>query len=300
MAIDRGTARLLLEEHRRRPFGGSVLQLGRQAVLFSERQLRAWAEVTPVVLQPIPRERRGGGRDGSGATGGRLDDEVFFNLLGFEEVQSCDVSPYEGATLLADLNQPVPPAMHGRFDVIFNGGTLEHIFHVRAALANVHEMLRVGGRAIHIAPSSNTIDHGFYSISPTLFHDYYSANHYSILTLYLFECHSWTGEWAIYDYGRGRMDSRLGRTSSAKMAGVYCVVQKTAGSTADAVPAQTHFARLWQSGREGVRSARMAPLKEAVKEYFPGAAEMVFWTRGLVWRRPSVRCRSMPPLVRRY
>jgi len=300
MAIDRGTARLLLEEHRQRPFDGSVLQLGRQTVLFSERQLRAWAEVTPVVLHCIPRERLGGMRDGNGATGRRLDDEVFFKLLGFGEVQSCDVSPYEGATLLADLNQPVTPAMQGRFDMIFNGGTLEHIFDMRAALANVHKMLRVGGRAIHIAPSSNTIDHGFYSISPTLFDDYYSANHYSILTLYLFECHSWTGEWAIYDYGRGRMDSRLGRTCSAKMAGVYCVVQKTAGSTADAVPAQTDFARLWQSGREDGGSARMTPLKEAVKEHFPDAAEMVFWTRGLVWRQPSVRRRSMPPLVHRY
>jgi len=96
------------------------------------------------------------------------------------------------------------------------------------------------------------------------------------------------------------MDSRLGRTCSAKMAGVYCVVQKTAGSTADAVPAQTDFAHLWQSGREDGGSARMTPLKEAVKEHFPDAAEMVFWTRGLVWRQPSVRRRSMPPLVHRY
>jgi SAM-dependent methyltransferase len=300
MAIDRGTARLLLEEHGKRPFCGSVLQLGRQAVLFNARQLRAWAEVTPVVLRSISCERLGGRRDGSGATGGNLDDEVFFKLLGFGEVQSCDVSPYEGATVLADLNQPVPPAMHGLFDVIFNGGTLEHIFNLQTALANVHTMLKAGGRVIHIAPSSNTIDHGFYSISPTLFHDYYSANHYSILTLYLFECHSWTGEWAIYDYGMKRMDSRLGRTCSTKMAGVYCVVQKTADSTADAVPAQTHFARLWQSGREDGGSARMALLKDAVKEYFPDAAEMAFWTRGLVWRRPSVRRRSMPPLVHRY
>lgn len=48
-------------------------------------------------------------------------------------------------------------------------------------------MLRPGGTIIIGTPSSNAINHGFYSLSPTLFHDYFTANGFRNVSVYLRE-----------------------------------------------------------------------------------------------------------------
>jgi SAM-dependent methyltransferase len=62
---------------------------------------------------------------------------------------------------------------------------MEHVFDVPAALRHVHRMLRIGGRAIFFSPANNTLEHGFYQFSPTLFYDYFKANDYQINHMYL-------------------------------------------------------------------------------------------------------------------
>ena len=42
-----------------------------------------------------------------------------------------------------------PERFHGRFDVIFEGGTLQQVYHIPSQLRNVHAMLRSTGRSIH-------------------------------------------------------------------------------------------------------------------------------------------------------
>ena len=61
-----------------------------------------------------------------------------------------DNSDFEDADFIHDLNSvPAPKPLRDRFDVIFNYGTIEHVFHVPNALQNIHDMLKVGGRVIH-------------------------------------------------------------------------------------------------------------------------------------------------------
>ena len=54
MAISRGGFRLLLEEHKRRPFGGNLLQLGRNTVYLIQSELYGWAQQHDVVLKNVP------------------------------------------------------------------------------------------------------------------------------------------------------------------------------------------------------------------------------------------------------
>ena len=70
--------------------------------------------------------------------------EAFFHLLGARSVASLDASPFEGASLIQDLNLPIDESLKERFSVVFDGGTLEHIFNVPQALRNCMEMLREG------------------------------------------------------------------------------------------------------------------------------------------------------------
>src|SRR6185369_3602116 len=96
--------------------------------------------------------------------------EVFFKCLGARTVLSIDASDYEGAAFVHDLNKPVPAEWHGRFDVVYDGGTLEHVFNFPVALRNCMEMVRPGGYLFLDTPGNNWFGHGFYQFSPELFY----------------------------------------------------------------------------------------------------------------------------------
>lgn len=94
--------------------------------------------------------------------------EGFFRALGAKEIDSLDFSKYEGASLVGDLNKPVK-GLDSKFNLIFDGGSLEHIFNFQIAINNYIKMLKVGGRFIGHLPVNNQIGHGFFQFSPELF-----------------------------------------------------------------------------------------------------------------------------------
>ena len=101
---------------------------------------------------------------------------ALMKLLGADTVSTIDVSSYENVDIIHDMSYPIKKEYHDKFDFIFDSGSLEHIFNFPQALENISKMLKVGGTFFLSVPSSNYIDHGFYSISPTLFFDYFEAN----------------------------------------------------------------------------------------------------------------------------
>ena len=117
-----------------------------------------------------------------------INAQTLFKLLGADNTLVADVSSYEDPDFILDLNNLVEePSLLKRFDTIIDVGTIEHVFDVNCALANIVNMLKVGGRVMLIVPASNAIDHGFYSYSPTLFFDYFSENGFSDFSCYLRE-----------------------------------------------------------------------------------------------------------------
>jgi hypothetical protein len=300
MAISRPMARLLLSEQRARPFQGSVLQLGRQAVLFSERELSSWASHEGVKVATANGASRRTDLNGERPKNKPMSDEEFFRFLGFDGVFSCDVSTYENPSMILDLNVPVPSDLHNRFDVIYDGGTMEHVFNVPAVLANIHVMLKRGGRVVHVSPASNMVDHGFYCFSPTFFADYYKANQYQLLTLNLFECASWTGHWKLYDCLAGGIDNRLGRVCTSKMSGVFCVAEKKLESKVQIFPSQGHFSRLWSDLRTNRTENGRGGLKTAIRTGYPGLAELFYRARALAWKTVLGRRSAMPPFLGRF
>jgi hypothetical protein len=95
--------------------------------------------------------------------------EPFFEALGAKRVSALDFSDFEGAQFIHDLNQPVSASLKERFDVVYDGGTLEHIFNFPMALRNSMELLRKGGRLFIHNCANNLCGHGFYQFSPELF-----------------------------------------------------------------------------------------------------------------------------------
>lgn len=229
MGIGRSTAALLSREAQRRPFSGRVLQLGRQDV--------SWR---PEGYQ------------------GPLSDEPLLFWYGFGAVHSTDVSNYERPTFVCDLNAALPGLGElpgkSRYDLVLDGGTLEHVFHLPNALANVHEWLKVGGRVIHVNGVSNWVEHGFYSFSPCFWWDYYSANKYEINDCFLIMSgRDEAAPRSVYRYTPGCIDDVQRGTIggvwySNELSVVECffVATKTDKSTSGVVPQQRRLSSLWK------------------------------------------------------
>ena len=102
--------------------------------------------------------------------------EPVFKSLGARSVAALDVSNFEGAEFIHDLNQPVRDDLKQRFDTVYDGGTLEHVFNFPVALRNCMEMVREGGRFITHTCANNWCGHGFYQFSPELFYNVLSED----------------------------------------------------------------------------------------------------------------------------
>ena len=107
-----------------------------------------------------------------------VDANSLATALGYE-LEVLDVVEARGGERLHDLNYPVPQALHGRYGLVIDPGTLEHCFNIAQAAKNVAEMVSAGGCALHLNPL-NMHNHGFYNLNPTWYHDFYLANGFEI------------------------------------------------------------------------------------------------------------------------
>jgi hypothetical protein len=247
MGLSTCALRLLLDEARREPFTGSVLVLGKQDLTITEATLRSCAAAVGVQLRDVPltlSAKPGAAREGY------LSDDSMLKALGFTDYAALDVSDYEATDIIMhNLNSPtIAPELEGRFDVIIDGGTLEHVFHLPNAMSALGRMVHSQGRVIHASPSSNHIDHGFYMFSPTFFWDYYSANRFELPTVHVvrYQQRHLDRPWDVYEYTPGALDpvSFGGLDDSLFM--VWCVARKTGDSTTGVIPEQRAYVRVWE------------------------------------------------------
>src|SRR5262249_26462815 len=103
-------------------------------------------------------------------------------------------SSFEGASVIHDINLPIPDELKGRFSVVIDGGTLEHVFNFPQALKNAMEMVAVHGHFLAVTPSNNWMGHGFYQFSPELFFRAFSdENGFKIENMFI--CGWLRGRW---------------------------------------------------------------------------------------------------------
>ena len=113
-----------------------------------------------------------------------IHQETLFKMLGFEPYQivTLDVSDYEHADLIHDLNMPVLPSF-GQFDFILNQGTLEHIFDIRQAMWNLSDLTKNEGQIVHMVPAG-FLEHGFYNFNAGFFSDFYDQSRWKTEDLF--------------------------------------------------------------------------------------------------------------------
>jgi hypothetical protein len=96
--------------------------------------------------------------------------ETLLSLLGAKRIDSFDASAYESATVVTDFNDCLSDTHKAQYSSVIDGGSLEHVFNYPQGLKNAMEMVRPGGHLILITPTHSKSGHGFYQVSPELFH----------------------------------------------------------------------------------------------------------------------------------
>ncbi len=165
MGITLASAQFLIEEQSKGGFGHTVT-LGRQNLMASPRSiaklLKDYGIWTPAHAR-------------SEAVNKLYENapyfaDAFLHEIGADKVSAVDISDFEGADYLQDMNKPIAPEWQAQFDTVIDGGLLEHVFNFPVALQNCMEMVRENGRLIILTPCNNYCGHGFYQFSPELFY----------------------------------------------------------------------------------------------------------------------------------
>lgn len=102
--------------------------------------------------------------------------EPFLARLGGKTIHSFDKSDFENATDLHDMNLEIPEKYKGKYSMVLDAGSLEHVFNFPVAIKNCMEMVCLGGHFLSITPMNNFVGHGFYQFSPELFFSVFTQN----------------------------------------------------------------------------------------------------------------------------
>lgn len=202
MAVEINTARFLLKARERGVSFKNTLTIGRQNFyVFPADQARLAREFRLQNAPPVP-------------PGGYVEP-FFQNCLGAENVSSMDVSPYESATHIHDMNYPVGEEFKNRYDVVFDAGSFEHILNFPVALKSAMEMVKVGGSILIQTPANNYFGHGFFQFSPELFYRVFSAENgfkveQMVVVEHFFPAHFFRAPWhAVRDPDEARSRVQL-------------------------------------------------------------------------------------------
>ena len=198
--------------------------------------------------------------------------EGLLEYLGCRTVRSLDYSAFEGAEIIYDLNKPVPAGLHDRFDVIFDGGTLEHVFDIPCAITSVKKMLRPNGLFLTVNAANNQLGHGFYQFSPELmFRIFTKSNGFALKRLLVTEYRFPGIELSSHGHAYELTDPEiLGRRVGLISKGPVMMILeakkiescKLFGTT----PLQSDYVKLWTQARAGMQDIPF--LRHSLKNVF--------------------------------
>jgi len=99
----------------------------------------------------------------------------FFKSLGFKQVDSTDFSNEQNPTFTHNMNTKIE--IQNKYDYIFDGGTIEHIFNIPQLFDNIVSLLNIDGVFCSITANNNFSGHGFYQFSPNLFKQCFTSRY---------------------------------------------------------------------------------------------------------------------------
>lgn len=246
----------------------STVTIGRQAWTANQAEyeralavFRRGLDAGPVASGG-PSWRPGPDLDGLVVRRGRFA-EPFLERLGAHGVDSVDASDFEGATIIHDLNEPLPDEHGGRFTAVLDGGALEHVFDVPSAIDNLMRLVAPGGHLLSIAPCNDQVGHGFYQFSPELYFRTLCRENGFEVRLVLMHVGGARSRW--FRVADPAATGRRLETGTSGAADLYVLARRVGDAGLNVVPQQSDYAQVWSAG-DGAWAApeRRPGLKERV------------------------------------
>lgn len=201
MSILRPIAKLVIDEHKRKPITGDALTIGKQSVDFPYSEAVEMLADSKVAIRPVFRfeiDEETVGYKGRG----HPTDTAFFSMFSGANLSSLDVSPYEGAAIIHDMNKELPPEYYGRADFVFDGSCLDNIFDPACALRSMSHLLRPGGR-MFLFNHSTLIQSAYLAFSPEWFWDFFQFNGYRDIQVFTGSFKSVGKQWDVQQWTPG-------------------------------------------------------------------------------------------------
>jgi len=136
-------------------------------------------------------------------------ENFFRQLLNGNCVDSIDNSNYENANIIHNMNLPYISSK--KYQYIYDGGTIEHIFNIPQVIENVINMLDIDGLFVSVTCNNNLSGHGMYQFSPEFFLSSLNKKYgMKIEAIYIGKVHTGFEEWIdVNDYKSGRNCSKF-------------------------------------------------------------------------------------------
>jgi hypothetical protein len=154
--------------------------------------------------------------------------ETLLTDMGFENVGSIDNSAYEGASIIHNLNTPIPVECK-KYDFIIDAGTIEHIFNTPQVCENIINLLNIDGIFLSIVPNNNLSGHGIYQFSPEFYLSAFSHKYgMKVIELYIAQVNTGFDEWInVNDYNNSFNGRNISKFDTLKHVYIIAIVQKT-------------------------------------------------------------------------
>ncbi len=176
MAINAPVLELLIKSAARVPGPKRLMCLGYPDMLVTDEQLKALcgADILDRVRFREDSDSILKWHGVAGRMSRMVESQSLFAALDLA-ADFLDIHASRGFEIVADLNQPLPDDLHGRYDVVYDGGTMEHCFNVGQVMQNILGLAKLGGHIVHVNPL-NYYNHGFFGFNPTFYHDFYTQS----------------------------------------------------------------------------------------------------------------------------
>lgn len=293
MGIERNTARFLLQSARDHGPLGRVLTIGRQSLFLNAADHARLAREFGLDPATVAAVRADPGAD--------YVEPFLKAFCGATAVDSVDVSDYEGATHVHDMNLPLPEGLKGGYDTVIDAGSLEHILNFPVAIKSMMEAARPGGRVLVQTPANNYFGHGFYQFSPELFFRVFSApqgfrTRRVVVFEHFFPCHFFEAPWfEVRD--PDAVQSRVQLVGKRPLLMMVEAEKLENRPIFETIPQQSDYARAWSRGDATAGLVhRNLPLGRRIKEILLRLP--LSWV-GHLWLQHLANHRNRPSLGNR-
>lgn len=268
MGITLQHAVMIIREAQYRPLPDTVYLIGRQTIyLTADQVFEAFrrCRFMPHTLEVRFDKQTVGAKSSDQLY---ITDDTFFKMLGAKNVRYIDVSDYEGADIILNLNEPLPDQYAGIADFIFGGSVCDNIFDPATYISNMMRLLSVGGRYLAQEIASNHY-HPYVILPHAWFFDYFVLNNFADAKVYAFDIKNAWNIYLLRPHLRFELIPNYTATADHTL-GTFIIAERGPETTFHRFPTQDQYrsAEEWADYRQSMARVLEAP-RPAIKFRMP-------------------------------